>query len=84
MSQRTDQEVKTAATLNGSGADTAVVPKTSWQEFAADVYAGLTAGKKYLSSKYLYNKRGDEIFQQIMAMEEYYPTRSEYEIFRNP
>ena len=50
-------------------------------EFAADVRQGLTASEKYLPSKYLYNKKGDQIFQQIMAMEEYYPTRCEYEIF---
>lgn len=49
--------------------------------FATDVLKGLTAKKKYLSSKYLYNKRGDEIFQEIMAMPEYYLTRAEYEIF---
>ncbi|MEQ9441035.1 MAG: L-histidine N(alpha)-methyltransferase [Cyclobacteriaceae bacterium] len=51
------------------------------QQFADDVYAGLMAQEKHLPSKYLYNKRGDEIFQQIMAMDEYYPTRAEYEIF---
>ena len=48
--------------------------------FAADVYEGLTADKKFLPSKYLYDERGDAIFQEIMAMEAYYPTRSEYEI----
>ena len=49
--------------------------------FAADVYEGLTASQKFLPSKYLYDKRGDAIFQDIMAMEAYYPTRSEHEIF---
>lgn len=51
------------------------------KEFAEDVRQGLTAAQKYLPSKYLYNKRGDEIFQEIMAMPEYYLTRAEYEIF---
>ena len=51
------------------------------QAFAADVYQGLTASQKFLPSKYLYDKRGDAIFQDIMAMEAYYPTRSEHEIF---
>ena len=51
------------------------------QAFAADVYEGLTASQKFLPSKYLYDKRGDAIFQEIMAMEAYYPTRSEHEIF---
>ena len=49
--------------------------------FAADVYEGLTASQKFLPSKYLYDQRGDAIFQEIMAMEAYYPTRSEHEIF---
>ncbi len=49
--------------------------------FAKDVKLGLQADQKYLSSKYLYDKRGDAIFQQIMDMPEYYPTRCEYEIF---
>lgn len=49
--------------------------------FASDVRKGLSAKEKYLPSKYLYNKKGDEIFQEIMAMPEYYLTRSEYEIF---
>ncbi|WKN30481.1 L-histidine N(alpha)-methyltransferase [Porifericola rhodea] len=49
--------------------------------FAEDVQTGLQAEQKYLSSKYLYDKKGDAIFQQIMDMEEYYPTRCEYEIF---
>ncbi len=51
------------------------------QAFAADVYEGLTADHKFLPSKYLYDTRGDAIFQEIMAMEAYYPTRSEHEIF---
>lgn len=51
------------------------------QEFALDVWKGLTSKEKFLPSKYLYNKRGDEIFQEIMAMPEYYLTRAEYSIF---
>lgn len=50
--------------------------------FAAGVYEGLTAPAKFLPSKYLYDQRGDAIFQEIMAMDAYYPTRSEDEIFR--
>lgn len=58
-------------------------PKETHREFAQDVSQGLTAEQKYLPSKYLYNKQGDQIFQEIMAMPEYYLTRSEYEIFSN-
>ncbi len=49
--------------------------------FAEEVKNGLSSSPKYLSSKYFYNERGDEIFQDIMKMPEYYLTRSEYEVF---
>ncbi len=49
--------------------------------FEKEVYEGLTAFPKYLSSKYFYDEVGDELFQQIMALPEYYLTRTEYEIF---
>ncbi len=56
--------------------------KTIISTFEKEVYEGLTAFPKYLSSKYFYDEVGDELFQQIMALPEYYLTRSEYEIFK--
>jgi dimethylhistidine N-methyltransferase len=50
-------------------------------QFKADVLAGLKATPKHLSSKYFYDEVGDELFQQIMAMPEYYLTDCEMEIF---
>ena len=50
-------------------------------EFEQEVYEGLTATNKYLSSKWLYDEAGSKIFQQIMQLPEYYPTRCEYQIF---
>lgn len=50
------------------------------QTFAKDVDQGLSMTPKQLSSKYFYDTKGDDLFQQIMAMEEYYPTNCEYEI----
>lgn len=50
------------------------------EEFGKDVLNGLSASPKRLSSKYFYDKQGDKLFQQIMKLEEYYLTRSEYEI----
>ena len=61
--------------------DTDMLAKAVDRVFAADVYEGLTASQKFLPSKYLYDQRGDAIFQEIMAMDAYYPTRSEHEIF---
>ncbi len=52
------------------------------QGFAKDVLDGLTAEKKYLSSKYFYNDRGSKIFRDIMRMPEYYLTDCELEIFK--
>ncbi len=49
--------------------------------FAKDCMDGLMAERKYLSSKYFYDKRGSEIFQVIMRMPEYYLTDCELEIF---
>jgi len=50
--------------------------------FFSDVNSGLSQNPKYISSHYFYDKAGDEIFQQIMDMPEYYLTNAELEIFR--
>lgn len=51
--------------------------------FADDVSKGLSNRPKFLSSKYFYNERGDELFQAIMNLDEYYLTRAEYQIFEH-
>jgi L-histidine N-alpha-methyltransferase len=48
--------------------------------FGRDVHEGLSKFPKQISSKYFYNERGNELFQEIMHLPEYYPTRCEYEI----
>jgi L-histidine N-alpha-methyltransferase len=50
--------------------------------FKTDVIEGLSADEKHLSSRYFYDAAGDQIFQEIMAMPEYYLTRAEAEIFQ--
>ncbi len=50
-------------------------------EFEMEVYKGLTDYPKHLSSKYIYDERGDKLFQDIMEMPSYYLTDCEYEIF---
>ncbi len=47
------------------------------------VLNGLSAPSKYLSSKYFYDSTGDRLFQKIMALPEYYLTRSEEEILND-
>jgi L-histidine N-alpha-methyltransferase len=46
----------------------------------ADVRAGLTAERKWLPSKWFYDARGSELFEDITSLPEYYPTRCEREI----
>jgi dimethylhistidine N-methyltransferase len=48
--------------------------------FAADVIAGLSATPKRLPAKYFYDKTGSQLFEQITALPEYYPTRTELKI----
>lgn len=43
---------------------------------------GLRGDSKSIPSRYFYDAKGDELFQQIMAMPEYYLTRAEYEILK--
>ena len=55
------------AKIAGSATDT----------FEADVIAGLSSHPKRLSSKYFYDERGSALFEDITALPEYYPTRTE-------
>jgi L-histidine Nalpha-methyltransferase len=48
--------------------------------FAEDVYKGLTAFPKFIAPKYFYDEEGSRIFTHITGVEEYYPTRCEFEI----
>ncbi len=48
--------------------------------FMKEVYEGLTAFPKHLSSKFFYDEKGDKLFQDIMAMPEYYLTNAEFDI----
>ena len=50
--------------------------------FARDVEEGLSASPKWLSSQYFYDDNGSRIFQQIMAMPEYYLTDCEFELLQ--
>ena len=55
-------------------------PSNFKTQFAADVFHGLTSYPKKISSKYFYDARGDELFQQIMDLPEYYLTGKEFDI----
>jgi len=52
------------------------------QLFRQDVIEGLSKQRKTLPSRWLYDERGSELFEQITQLEEYYPTRVETGILR--
>lgn len=49
--------------------------------FQADVLVGLSQQQKAIPSRWFYDKRGSELFEDITHLPEYYPTRVEIEIF---
>jgi dimethylhistidine N-methyltransferase len=51
--------------------------------FAADVHAGLTAKPKRLLPKYFYDAAGSVLFDRIIRLPEYYPTRCELGLLRD-
>ncbi|MEO1023039.1 MAG: L-histidine N(alpha)-methyltransferase [Bacteroidota bacterium] len=47
-----------------------------------EVLEGLSKPQKTLPSKYFYDEKGSELFDQITELDEYYPTRTEVEILQ--
>ncbi len=59
-----------------------VAKPTAAAVFQADVQSGLAASPKRIPSKYFYDKRGSELFDQICELDEYYVMRCELAIMR--
>jgi dimethylhistidine N-methyltransferase len=53
------------------------------EAFRADVLAGLSQPRKTLPSRWLYDQRGSELFEEITRLDEYYLTRTETAILRS-
>lgn len=51
--------------------------------FRNDVVEGLSKPRKTLPSRWLYDDRGSELFEEITQLPEYYPTRTETRILRS-
>jgi dimethylhistidine N-methyltransferase len=64
-----------AAFLNGA-------PDAERERFRRDVLHGLRQPRKTLPCKYFYDAEGSKLFDQICALREYYPTRTELGILR--
>jgi len=63
-------------------ATTAARARPPLSDFARDVIAGLATKPKWLSAKYFYDDHGSALFEQITALPEYYPTRTELGILK--
>ena len=48
-----------------------------------EVIEGLRKDQKTLPSKYFYDQRGSQLFEEITELDEYYPTRTEMSIMQN-
>lgn len=55
-------------------------PGRGTRNFAADVFAGLSAKPKRLDPIYFYDAEGSRLFERICRLPEYYITRTEHEI----
>jgi dimethylhistidine N-methyltransferase len=51
------------------------------QDIQGELVAGLTAEHPFTSPKYLYDALGSKLFEAICELPEYYPTRTEAQIF---
>jgi dimethylhistidine N-methyltransferase len=63
-------------------ARTAAPARPPLSDFARDAIAGLGNKPKWLSAKYFYDDHGSALFEQITALPEYYPTRTELGILK--
>ena len=71
--------------MNGSRVKYAVVNHLDGQYrnmIAGDIIAGLSAGQRYIPSKYFYDAQGSKLFEDICRLPEYYPTRTEMAILK--
>src|SRR5436190_19312276 len=63
--------------------DVCLAPDELTRVMAEEVRSGLTAKPKRLPSKYFYDARGSELFEQITELPEYYQTRTELQILQS-
>ncbi len=56
--------------------------ETARAEFAEHVLVGLSEHPKHLSSRFIYDRDGSDLFEAITELGEYYPTRCEFEVLR--
>jgi len=70
------------APRNGTAGVAFVDLEPSVESLESAVLDGLTRKPKAIASKFFYDERGSELFEQICELPEYYPTRTELGILR--
>ena len=60
-----------------------MIAEITFKEIPAELIKGLSKTHKRISSKYFYDKKGSELFDQICELDEYYLTRTEWSILKN-
>lgn len=73
----TNQVVANESVINSDTSN-----RDATRDFLQDVLIGLGQDHKTLPSKYFYDDRGSQLFEQICALEEYYLTRTEMDILQ--
>lgn len=53
----------------------------AWRDSRSELAEGLEKPQAAVSPKYFYDRQGSKIFEAICALDEYYPTRTEFAIF---
>ena len=53
------------------------------EESISEIFSGLSASQKFISSRFFYDKTGSDLFEEITALPEYYPTRTEKSILKD-
>lgn len=61
---------------------TTILERSEGRNMLGEVLEGLQSPQKTLPSKYFYDKKGSEIFEEICDLEEYYLTRTELQIMK--
>ncbi len=52
------------------------------EDLIREIFSGLMNTKKTISSRFFYDERGSYLFEDITALPEYYPTRTEIDILK--
>lgn len=69
-------------TLNDQITIESLIRPETTGEIVTQIYRGLTADQKYISSRFFYDSYGSELFEDITHLPEYYPTRTEISILK--